>query len=166
MAFIRISVKVPKEIINVERVRQAIIDVQNTRTRQKLVQLFGRTVQGWHDRPDFHSRRVDTTSQLGIRVFADGPNAKQYALINGGARPHIIQPRRARVLRFRPGYRAGTRPRVLSSTAYQRSGDFVSANVVHHPGFTAREFTDVIAETHEPEFEKDMQEAISSATRK
>lgn len=166
MPFIEIRVTVPKEIISVERVRRAIIEAQERRTKPALLKLFGMTVNGWHNRPMFRSRRIDTSSQLGIRVGPEGPDADQWALVNAGAKPHIIRPRRARMLRFQPGYKAGTKRRVLQSQAYARSGSLVSAREVHHPGFEAREFTSEIAEEHQGDFEKDMQEAIADATRK
>jgi hypothetical protein len=165
MPFISIKVSIPKEIVNVEKVRQAIIDAQNRKTKPALVQLFGQTVDGWKNRPEFRSRRVDTSSQLGIRVYPAGANADQYVLVNEGARPHIIRPRRARMLRFQPGYRAGTRPRSLHSSAFARSGQFVTAQMVHHPGFEAREFTQTIADEHESDFKSDMEQAIKDGTR-
>lgn len=161
MPLIEITVTVPDRIINVEGVRQAIIDAQNSLTKPKLTALFNQTIEGWRTPPYFTARREDTASQLGIRVYPDGPNAQQYALVNQGAGPHQIRPRKARMLRFQTGYRAGTRPRVLSSQAYQRFGDFRTAMVVNHPGFDAREFTQTIADEHEPEFNQDMQEAIA-----
>jgi hypothetical protein len=42
----------------------------------------------------------------------------------------------------------------------------VASHLVHHPGFDAREFSQTIADTHEPEFREDMQQAISEATKK
>lgn len=165
MPFIQITVTVPKEIVNVEKVRQAIIDAQNRLTKPKLIRLFGQTVDGWHNRPDFRSRRTDTSSQLGILVYPSGPDADQWALVNAGARSHIIRPRRARFLRFRPGYKAGTKPRSLRSTAFVRSGDLVSAGMVRHPGFEAREFTQTIADEHQSDFEKDMQQAIRDGSK-
>lgn len=166
MPFIKISVQIPKEIVNVERVRQAIIDAQNSKTKPALTRLFGQTVEGWRNRPEFRSRRTDTSDQLGILVYAAGKNAEQYALVNNGARAHIIRPRRARMLRFQPGYRAGTKPRSLRSSAYTRSGDFVTAQMVHHPGFEAREFTQAIADEHEKDFKDDMEQAIRDGTKK
>lgn len=160
MPFIEINVTVPKAIINVEKVRQAIIDAQNNVTKRKLTDLFKQTTEGWQDPPQFSSRRIDTSSQLGIRVYPSGKNADKWALVNEGARAHIIRPRRARLLRFQTGYKAGTKVRTLRSTAYQRSGKFVQTKLVHHPGFEAREFTQTIADEHEPEFNQDMQDAI------
>jgi hypothetical protein len=165
MPFIEINVTVPKEIINVEKVRQAIIDAQERKTKPALVRLFGRTVDGWDHRPQFVSRRIDTSSQLGIRVYPSGPNADQYKLVNEGARAHIIRPRRARMLRFQPGYRAGTKPKSLSSQHYQRSGQIVSTGLVHHPGFEAREFTQTIADEHSEQFSADMQQAIADGQK-
>lgn len=166
MPFIEITVTVPKEIVNTEKVRQAIIDAQNRKTKPGLVRLFGRTVDGWDHKPQFLARRIDTASQLGIRVYPGGPNAAQYAMVNQGARSHIIRPRRARMLRFQPGYRAGTKPRSLSSRHYVRSGGLITTGLVHHPGFEAREFTQTIADEHQSQFEQDMQDAIREGTRK
>ncbi len=165
MPFIEITVTVPKEIVNVEKVRQAIIDAQERKTKPALIRLFGRTVDGWDHRPQFVSRRIDTSSQLGIKVYPIGPNADQYSLVNQGSPRHVIRPRRARLLRFRPGYKAGTRPKSLSSTHYQRSGDLVTAREVHHPGFEAREFTQTIADEHKSDFEHDMQQAIADGKK-
>lgn len=165
MPSIKITVTVPKEIVNIEKVKQAIIDAQNNRTKPALMRLFGQTVQGWKDAPQFRSRRVDTSSQLGILVYPDGPNAAQWELVNAGARAHEIRPRRARILRFQRGYRAGTKPHSLHSSAFARSGAFVTSRLVHHPGFEAREFTQEIADEHEADFASDMQQAIADATK-
>jgi len=68
------------------------------------------------------------------------------------------------MLRFQVGYRSATRPRVLSSRAYSRFGNYVSSRGVNHPGFEAREFTKTIAEEYEDTFVHDMQDAIHVAT--
>lgn len=160
MPFIEITVTVPNRIINVEGVKQAIIDAQNRKTKPGLTGLFRQTVEGWNNPPYFSSRRHDTSDQLGIKVYPDGEWAPKYAMINEGARPHVIRPRRSRMLRFQTGYRAGTKPRVLSSQPYRRFGDRISVGIVHHPGFEAREFTQTIATEYDPTFQDDMQEAI------
>jgi hypothetical protein len=163
MPFIEITVTIPKQIISVERVRQAIIDAQNSRTVPKLKALFNQTVEGWDSAPNFQSHREDTSNQLGVRVYPAGQDADKWALVNTGARPHTIRARHAPRLRFQRGYRAGTRPRSLRSQAKQRFGDFVTPTVVAHPGFEAREFTQTIADEHADEFDRDMQDAIAGA---
>lgn len=161
MPLIKITVTVPKEIISVEGVRRAIIEAQNNSTAPNLKSLFRQTVNGWQKPPYFSARRIDTSQQLGIFVHPSGPYADKYAMINEGARPHIIRPRRARMLHFQVGYRAGTRPRSLNSRAYSRFGEFVRTGIVHHPGFEAREFTATIAERYEPRFVEEMNDAIA-----
>lgn len=161
MPFITITVTVPKQVVNVDRVRQEIIDTQNRLTKQKLTQLFNQTTEGWRTRPSFASQREDTAGQLGILVYAAGQGADTYALVNEGARPHVIRPRHAKVLRFQRGYRAGTKPRTLRSQAFVRSPPWWNTLQVRHPGFEAREFTKTIADEHEPEFNQDMQDAIA-----
>lgn len=161
MPFIEITVTVPSSIMNAQRVVDEIRRTQDTVTALRLTQYFRQTVEGWKTPPGFAQQREDTSDQLGVKVYPIGGEAEKYALINAGARPHFIRPRRTNFLRFQTGYRAGTAPRVLRSRAYSRFGPMVGAAEVRHPGFEAREFTQTIADTHEPEFNKDMQDAIT-----
>lgn len=166
MPVIEITVFAPRQVINVEAMRQAIIDKQNGETGPGIKQLFEQTTTGWRTPPDFSTRRADTASQLGIWIGPTGPNAPQYALVNAGAKPHPIFPRRAPRLRFWTGYTASTRPRVLRSQAYVRSGTYVSsAGVPMHPGFAAREFNKEIADQYRPRFAQEMNEAFAEGAR-
>jgi hypothetical protein len=65
------------------------------------------------------------------------------------------------MLRFRPGYTAGTRPRVLSSVAPKRYGEFIRTGRVNHPGITARDFDVEVAEQIYPDFVETVNDAIS-----
>lgn len=161
MPFVRINVRIPDRIVNVEGVRNEIIRVQNQSTAPNLKSLFRKTTEGWKSPPYFAARRIDTASQLGVFVHPEGPNQDKYELVNEGARPHEIRPRRARMLRFQTGYLAGTRPRIIGSQAYSRFGDFVRTGLVHHPGFEAREFDWAIAQEYGPHFDEEMQRAIA-----
>lgn len=165
MPFVQIKVTVPKQVVNVEAVRRSIIDTQNTTTWNALNGLFRKTIEGWSTPPFFDHRRIDTSSQLGIFVHPAGPNRDQWVIVNEGARPHEIRPRRARMLRFQPGYRASTRPGSLTSRSKQRFGKFVRKSVVYHPGFEARDFTQTIADEHAPDFRRDMNRAIARGAR-
>jgi len=93
-------------------------------------------------------------------IHSGGNNTEQYALVNAGARPHVIRPRHARILKFQRGYRAATRPRVIGSHAAARYGPVVTAQAVHHPGFEAREFDETIAKEYAPRFREDMRRAL------
>jgi hypothetical protein len=72
-----------------------------------------------------------------------------YGYVDGGTKPHLIRPRRARRLRFKTGYRAKTTPGVIGSTGGGASGPVVYARAVRHPGTKARKFADAIAKKAE-----------------
>jgi hypothetical protein len=162
---IRISIRVtvPNEILNATAVRNAIIRAQQTNTAPGIKHLFEQTVDGWQNKPDFLQHQEITSDRIAIQVYAGGQYADQYRLVNSGSPPHMI-PSQPGFLRFQTGYRSATRPRIIASRAYTRYGPFRTAFQVHHPGFEAREFDDVIGETYYPTFQQEMQDAINSAT--
>jgi len=88
-----------------------------------------------------------------------------YALVNAGSPPHPIYPRKGGFLRFKPGYRPATTPGQLRSRRAYRSGKYVIARSIsdpEHPGFEARNFDELVAKEYDPQFVKDMQEAVNS----
>lgn len=170
-ARIRITVTVPSIILQSSLVRNEILQKMQRKTAPDLRRLFGQTVQGWVDKPDFSQKFHNGTEAVSTEVWPAGNSkgAQIYRLVNEGAPPHIITPKgsnRRGVLRFQTGYRRSTTPRVLGSRANSRYGDTVSALVVRHPGFEARAFDETIAEEYAPTFAEDMQDAIKIATVK
>lgn len=163
---IQITVTVPEIVLNSSFVRQMIVQKMQTKTAPDLKRMFGLTVQGWQGKPNFLQKFTNRAGYVSTTVWPSQGNTegKKYTIVNNGSGPHTIVPRKARLLRFQPGYRAGTRPRVLGSRAYSRFGNFVSSRGVHHPGFDAREFDAEIAEQYADTFAKDMQDAIHVAT--
>lgn len=160
MPSIQINVTVPKSIFDSQAAIQRIAAAQRSKTAPKLKRLFKETTEGWNHQPNWSQQQTIGRDFIAMKVWPSGEHAEQYRLVNNGAPSHMIAPRRARVLRFQTGYRAGTRPRVLRSRAYQRFGRYISTSLVNHPGFEAREFDRLVAETHEPEFWNDMQDAF------
>lgn len=157
---IEISVTAPKEIFNSQVAIERIAAAQRLKTAPKLKALFKETTEGWEHKPDWSERQSIGRDYISMTVFVSGEHAEQYRIVNNGAPAHIITPRSARMLRFRTGYVAGTRPRSLTSRAKQRFGNYISTRSVNHPGLEARQFDEVVAETHEPEFRQDMQDAF------
>lgn len=169
---IQIKVTVPKQILSVEAVMREIRNTMSTKTARELRDLFEKTTEGWSNTMNpssgFDEVRWNTQSHFGtrtnsVKVFT---YSKKYALVNDGAKPHTIVPRRARMLRFRTGYRAATKPRVISSQSPMRFGNTISTGAVNHPGFEGREFDETIAKEYGPTFEKDIQEAINRGAGK
>lgn len=161
MPFIDIKITIPKEVFNDQDWRRRVIHVQDQKTGPELQKLFRKTVEGWQTKPRFYKRKHITTYQIGIIAHAaKDKEGEIYALVNNGAKPHIIRPRRRGFLRFQTGYRAASRPRFIGGGRKSRFGAFISTPMVRHPGFEAREFDSTIAEFYAPTFVKDMQETF------
>lgn len=158
---ISVTVTVPDSLLDDSRVRDEIERVLRTQTGPDLKRQFSRTTEGWDNKPSFEQRFANRTDYLSVTVYT---TQEQYSIVNAGSPPHTISPRRGGMLRFQPGYRAATRPRIIGSRAKQRSGSIISARGVSHPGFEAREFDETIAEFIAPRFEEDVQHAISRAS--
>jgi hypothetical protein len=105
---------------------------------------FLSTVSTWSHKPSF--RTEEPHSEGHAIVGSVSTRDEVYATVNAGAKPHVIRPRRARKLRFQRGYRAKTRPRTLASYAGGPYGPEVCTEVVHHPGFEPRAFSETVAE--------------------
>ena len=164
---IRITVTVPESILRSDFMREQIMQKMREKTGPDLRKEFMKTVDGWEGKPEFSQKFTNSISGLSTEVFPSGANRSTYELVNAGSPPHTIRAKNGRgLLRFQTGYRAATRPRVVGSRAKSRFGDTISAPMVRHPGFVAREFDMVIAEQYQNTFEDDMQDAINAGARR
>ena len=160
---IRVTLTVPKSVLDAQNVVNAIAAKQRTNTAPDVKHLFRQTTVGWHDPPGWGQKQTILRDSIGMEIHSSGPNSDQYALVNAGSPRHNI-PLQPGFLSFQRGYTPSTRPRVLSSRAYVRFGPRYSGVMqVHHPGFEAREFDQEIAERYKDTFRDDMQDAINSA---
>jgi hypothetical protein len=163
---IEVVVTVPKTVFDDKAMVAELTRVQNSKTAPEVKRLFKNTTGGWQHEVDFQSRQRTTSSSIGVSVFPTGTNAKLYALVNNGAAPHNIPKAGTTFMRFQPGYRAGTTPRMIRSRSKARFGDFVVAYKVRHPGFEGREFDSAIGSFYKPEFTRDMQKVIDNQAKK
>jgi hypothetical protein len=163
---ISVVLKVPQKILDAQGVIRSIENAQKTRTAPDVKRLFKKTTEGWHNKPSWQHKQTTTHNRIGIEIFSTGPNSDQYALVNAGSGPHpIVATNSGGWLRFQPGYRSATRPRILASHAYSRFGNYIAARSVNHPGFKAREFDQAIADHYRKTFADDMQDAVDSVVR-
>lgn len=164
---ISIQVKIPSlELFDSQRFVREIDVYMRNHAIPDIRFLFNSTTQGWKTRPRFFGKTNYTRYRMEATVYTTNKN---YVRLNAGALPHIIRPRkrnRGGFLSFRTGYLSSTSPRSLTSRAYQRSGEYVSAQTVQHPGFDAREFDETVAEAYRPSFEENVQNAIDRAASK
>jgi hypothetical protein len=156
---------VPRERLSSAAFRKEVKNTQRRKTAPDLRRLFIQTTEGWKNVPFFADRLKELPQSIGTTVwpFGNDKAARQYRLVTLGSPPHLILPKRAKVLRFRTGYRSATRPGSLVSRPARRFGPFASARAVSHPGFDPRNFDALIAEVYEPQFIADMDDAFSRA---
>lgn len=157
---VKIIVKIPKAIMDISAVRQNITDTLQHKTAMDLKTEFRKTIFGWANKPSFRQKYTERSAYISEQVYADGPNADQYSLVNFGAKEHPIEAVNYPLLRFRRGYRASTRPHFIGSRRNYRSGPYEFRKRVWHHGFTAREFDITIADDYMNTFAHDIQNAI------
>lgn len=154
---VKLRVFVPKEVMNIEAVNRAIQHTMVQKTIPDLKREFGKTVSTWSDKPGFQTDQYFGQNVMWVKVYT---YSTHYRLVNAGARPHEIRPRRARLLRFQSEFRPKSRPKLIRSFAGGKSGGYVSTPSVQHPGFEAREFDTTIAEEYTKTFHDDIQKAV------
>ena len=164
---VEMTVTVPELVISSNVIRHQIEQMMRSKTGPELKREFKKTTEGWKNKPDFSQKFSNKSDSVSVSVWASGTHKNQYALVNYGSPRHDIPAKRGGLLRFQPGYRAATRPRVLSSRSPQRFGAFISSRgIKNHPGFEAREFDITVAKKIAPGFAEDVQRAINiGATR-
>lgn len=124
---------------------------------------FEKTTATWKHKPTFTEKITETGNKTTADVTTKD---KIYRYVDEGTRPHIIRPLRARSLAFRSGYKAKTRPHVLSSRNGGASGAQVFAQIVRHPGTDPRYFSVDIQAKYQPKLATAVQKAIDRAARK
>jgi hypothetical protein len=158
---IEIKVTLPKVEYAKKKWLDAIASKQRAKSLPALRKLFGQTVSGWSTKPQMGYATTKRSDEISLFIFAKGAGSNTWNLLNAGSPAHQILPRNAKMLAFRPGYRAATRPGSLQSGRKYRSGKTVFARSVQHPGFEARRFTELIAEEYDKTYAAHVQEAIS-----
>jgi len=137
MAFTLKPIKPKGKLFDLPKIEQAVKEAMQEVAEDAKAD-YERTVSSWNHKPTFEI----TPTKDGAIV---GTEDQIYEYVDEGTRPHTIQIKNARVLRFRGGYRAKTRPGVIGSGSGGASGDFVYTNKpIQHPGTKARRFTQMV----------------------
>lgn len=143
-----------------------IAKAQRAETKPKLKALFAETVSTWKHKPTWEDSQTIKKDYISMFVYAAGRYEEQYGYVSKGTRDHLIAARNVSRLRFQRGYVAATRPGRLRATSARRFGEVITPTVVHHPGIKARDFPELVAKEHLPDFEHDMQAAANRAALK
>lgn len=154
MARFELVVIRPRKVLNSAKVGANI-----RRSMRRAADLakadFQATVASWSSPPGFS---IDEVSPAEYRVWTSD---RRYIMVDRGTRSHVIVARRAKFLAFRTGYSPKTRPRVIGSTGSSFSGGVVYRRMVRHPGTTARQFSETIAERRRKTILSEVQAAIN-----
>lgn len=137
---------------------EAAIRAQSQRSAAELVADLQRTASTWEHQPKF-------TVKVSAREIEARTDDKIWGYVDQGTRPHVIRPKRAKMLRFATGYAAKTRPGSIISGNGGASGSVAWANEVRHPGTKARGFSRRLRAKYKEKYPRDMQRAISEAVR-
>ena len=124
---------------------------------------YKETVKTWETKVEFETI---VSLRGGKAEFLVGTNSKIYEYVDKGTKPHIIRPKKAKMLRFQSGYSAKTTPGIISSSSGGRSGDIIYSKGVMHPGTKARKFSEVINKKYERKFKDEMHAAMRRAAQK
>jgi hypothetical protein len=117
---------------------------------------FEVTAQTWRDRPNF---TIESPTPYEREI---GTSDENYGRLNKGTRPHLIVPRRGRVLVFNTPFQSKTLPRQIASGPGRRGNVRVTTRRVHHPGTRAREWDTVIAQKWDRQVGRIFQQAVDA----
>lgn len=162
---VSIKVTLPKTKFATKKWLEEIASEQRKSANGKLKHIFERTVYGWSNKPTFGWTQTRNADEMSIMMYPKGPYADIWNLVSSGSPRHSIPARTGGLLRFRPGYRSATVAGSLQSRRAYRSGPYVTAKSVSHPGFDPRDFPELIADEYRATFTDDMQFAINIAAR-
>jgi len=130
-------------------------------------QILGRTTTGWKDRPKFESDvslgREDATVWTYPTGSEDAVNHWNWT--DQGTEPHTITARNSPTLIFQAGYTPRTKVRKYSSGASKKFGAWRRPTVVHHPGTTAREWSQDLSQRRAKPFQQRIESAMQRAAQ-
>lgn len=164
---IEVKVSLPTRKFAQKKWLESIASKQRAKSLPALRKLFRETVNGWANKPDFGWAQTKTGESISLRVYPTGQYADIWNLLNEGSPVHDIPAKPNSLLRFRPGYRAATRPGTLRSGRKYRSGPYWTSKLIkNHPGFEPRRFTELIAQEFAEKYAMEMQEAVTEVANR
>jgi hypothetical protein len=108
------------------------------------------------EKPNFVVDLEDEGDDVVMFVGVEGKSEADdiWGYLNDGTNPHMIFPRRARLLRFKVPYQAGSSPGTLRTGPSRTGNRVVYAGAVKHPGTKARDWTEVVYKRRKRKFEE------------
>lgn len=151
-----IKVFIPKGLVaDPQKLARAVTNALDGAAEGALID-FKTTTATWSHKVAF---QIDK-SRPDRRIV--GTDDEIYGYVTEGTKPHVIVAHGKALAFPGGGFRPKTRVRSIGSNKGAKGKGVVFRKVVHHPGTTAREFEDVIAEKWQKELPVTMQRAIDS----
>lgn len=146
------------------RVYKREIDRAVEYTLQAVKRDLEKTVQTWNKKPEFVT---ESKYQGGSRIITAYTDNQVYNWLDQGTKPHIIRPKRARMLAFQSGYTAKTSaaPGAFIAKSGGPSGAWRYAKQVNHPGTKARKFYQKIQLRNQKRLEMELETALALAAK-
>lgn len=148
------AIKVSKDFLDSKKGKRAVDNALDGGSLAVKVD-FNVVTQTWKHQPGFVIEKREGAREI---YTID----KIFTIVTRGARPHIIQAKPGKTLRFMSKFRPKSRPNAIRSNAGFVGGKVVYARRVNHPGHKARDFDIAIAKKWAKEFPAIMQRAIDS----
>ena len=144
-------------------------DWLDNEAKPHLIERFEFVVANWKTRVTFKARKFMRADSISINIFPDDGKDIWGYVVNGTP-PHVIRPKRGKVLAFPwggPGsYKPKTKPPAkLGGPGTVAGGKPAFLPVVHHPGTDARPFPKEIAKDEKPWFGRNAENAWRRAIR-
>jgi hypothetical protein len=138
---------------------ERIIRITEDESADEALAMFEKTTLTWNTHVNFYKRKIAGGVSVGTR-------SKIYKFVDQGTRPHIIRPKKKRVLKFKANYKAKTRTKVIASYAGGASGkDVYTSKPVRHPGTDPRNFVLTISERIAKSHSRRVKEKIARLVR-
>lgn len=156
------------EALQVDEIRLELLNELRKQGRLSAAELR-KCVRTWRDKPKFKDPAPSLKGgNASVTVAPSGSEdaVNHWNWTDEGTRAHIIEAKRAPMLRFRGGWKAKTSPGVIGSGQSKSSGGWVSKKRVHHKGTKARKFTETVGKLRSREFDEAMQKAVMRGAQK
>jgi len=136
---------------------------------EEVKNIFNEIVANWSVKPSFAGMKIVEPDKVGIKVYAKGPGKQRFDWVWMGTRPHTIEAKGDKPLRFRhssgwvPKTTAGDPP--TYGQASSDTGPWVAKWQVEHPGIEARRFDLYVKGKYQQRFRQRLNNALKRGVR-
>lgn len=150
------------DIVNVSLMENQLRLAIN-QTLELINRDFNATTKSWSTEVVFLVKLADRKGDTLEGSVSTTSNVYKYVSL--GTKPHVIKPKKAKVLHFQSKYKPKTRVNTIGSGSGGPSGDDVFSMGVQHPGTEARNFHLEIAKKRQVNIQNFVTAAILKATK-